>query len=207
MITRRHALASLAAGSLSAPAMLRAQAPTNWIAYSYVPAATLAPAKVFGEIVERVSKETNGGFQIKYHLGGSLSIKVTDITTAVGDDVIQLGDDGFQQGNVPITGILRLPMLITNAQEFEKALAIMKPYVAKAYDKKGSTVLVDLLFPGADRLVEQEAHLARGPQGPEDPRHLARADRVSEALRRQRPHRRRAPRCRRRWSAASSTAC
>jgi TRAP-type transport system periplasmic protein len=147
MITRRHALASLAAGSLSAPAMLRAQAPTNWIAYSYVPAATLAPAKVFGEIVERVSKETNGGFQIKYHLGGSLSIKVTDITTAVGDDVIQLGDDGFQQGNVPITGILRLPMLITNAQEFEKALAIMKPYVAKAYDKKGSTVLATYYFP------------------------------------------------------------
>ena len=99
------------------------------------------------EIVERVSKETNGGFQIKYHLGGSLSIKVTDITTAVGDDVIQLGDDGFQQGNVPITGILRLPMLITNAQEFEKALAIMKPYVAKAYDKKGSTVLSTYYFP------------------------------------------------------------
>src|SRR6267154_5500333 len=147
MITRRHTLAVLAAGSVSAPAMLRAQAPTSWIAYSYVPAATLAPAKVFGEIVERVSKETNGGFQIKYHLGGSLSIKVTDITTAVGDDVIQLGDDGFQQGNVPITGILRLPMLITNAQEFEKALAIMKPYVDKAYDKKGSTVLSTYYFP------------------------------------------------------------
>jgi TRAP-type C4-dicarboxylate transport system substrate-binding protein len=147
MITRRHTLAGLAAGSVSAPALLRAQAPTSWIAYSYVPAATLAPAKVFGEIVERVSKETNGGFQIKYHLGGSLSIKVTDITTAVGDDVIQIGDDGFQQGNVPITGILRLPMLITNAQEFEKALAIMKPYVDKAYDKKGATVLSTYYFP------------------------------------------------------------
>jgi len=60
MITRRHTLAGLAAGSVSAPALLRAQAPTSWIAYSYVPAATLAPAKVFGEIVERVSKETNG---------------------------------------------------------------------------------------------------------------------------------------------------
>src|SRR6476469_10670214 len=146
MITRRHDLAGLAAGSVSAPALVRAQA-TNWIAYSYVPAATLAPAKVFQEIIERVSKETNGGFTIKYHLGGSLSIKVTDITTAVGDNVIQLGDDGFQQGNVPITGILRLPMLITNAQEFEKALAIMKPYVAKAYDKKGSTVLATYYFP------------------------------------------------------------
>ena len=143
------------------------------------------------EIVERVAKETNGGFQIKYHLGGSLTIKVTDITTAVGDDVIQIGDDGFQQGNVPITGILRLPMLITNAQEFEKALAVMKPYVDKAYDKKGVDRARDLLLPDADRLVEQEAHLARRLQGPEDPRHLARADRVLEALRRQRTHRRR----------------
>ena len=113
MITRRHTLATLAAGSLAAPSVLHAQAPTSWTAYTYVPAATLAPAKVFQEIIARVSKETNGGLQIKYHLGGSLTIKATDITTAVGDNVIQLGDDGFLQGNVPITGILRLPMLIT----------------------------------------------------------------------------------------------
>ena len=147
MITRRHTLAALAAGSISTPAALWAQASTSWLAYTYVPAATIAPAKVFQEIIERVSKETNGGFTIKYHLGGSLSIKVTDITTAVGDNVIQLGDDGFQQGNIPITGILRLPMLITNAQEFEKALAIMKPYIDKAYDKKGATVLSTYYFP------------------------------------------------------------
>jgi TRAP-type C4-dicarboxylate transport system substrate-binding protein len=147
MITRRRALRTVAAASALAPTISRAQASVNWIAYSYVPAATLAPAKVFQEIIERVAKETNNGFQIKYHLGGSLSIKVTDITTAVGDDVIQLGDDGFQQGNVPITGILRLPMLITTTQEFEKALAIMKPYVDKAYDKKGVTVLTTYYFP------------------------------------------------------------
>ena len=147
MITRRHAIAGLAAGSVSAPAILRAQTAVNWLAYSYVPAATLAPAKVFQEIIERVAKETNNGFQIKYHLGGSLSIKVTDITTAIGDNVIQVGDDGFQQGNVPITGILRLPMLITSTQEFDKALAVMKPYVDKAYDKRGSTVLSTYYFP------------------------------------------------------------
>jgi TRAP-type C4-dicarboxylate transport system substrate-binding protein len=146
MITRRHTLAVLAAGSVAAPAVLRAQT-TTWIVYTYVPAATLAPAKVFQEIVERVAKETNGGLQLKYHLGGSLTIKGTDITTAVGDNVIQIGDDGMQQGNVPITGILRLPMLITNRQEFDKALAVMKPYVEKAYDKRGSTVLSTYYFP------------------------------------------------------------
>ena len=147
MITRRHTMAALAASSVAAPAVLRAQGTTTWTFYTYVPAATLAPAKVFQEIIERVSKETNGGFQLKYHLGGALTIKATDITTAVGDNVIQIGDDGFQQGNVPITGILRLPMLITSTAEFEKALAVMKPYVEKAYDKKGSTVLSTYYFP------------------------------------------------------------
>lgn len=147
MITRRQTMAALAASSVAAPAVLRAQGTTTWTVYTYVPAATLAPAKVFQEIIERVSKETNGGFQLKYHLGGALTIKATDITTAVGDNVIQIGDDGFQQGNVPITGILRLPMLITSTAEFEKALAVMKPYVAKAYDKKGSTVLSTYYFP------------------------------------------------------------
>ena len=61
--------------------------PRPWLTIS---AATLAPARVFQEIVERVSKETNGGLQLKYHLGGSLTIKGTDITTAVGDNVIQI---------------------------------------------------------------------------------------------------------------------
>ena len=147
MITRRQAIAALAASPVAAPAVLRAQGTVTWTVYTYVPAATLAPARVFQEIIERVSKETNGGFQLKYHLGGALTIKATDITPAVGDNVIQIGDDGFQQGNVPITGILRLPMLITSTAEFEKALAIMKPYVDKAYDKRGSTVLSTYYFP------------------------------------------------------------
>ena len=147
MITRRQAIAAMAVSPVAAPAVLRAQGTVSWTVYTYVPAATLAPAKVFQEIIERVSKETNGGFQLKYHLGGALTIKATDITTAVGDNVIQIGDDGFQQGNVPITGILRLPMLVTSTTEFEKALAVMKPYVERAYDKKGSTVLTTYYFP------------------------------------------------------------
>ncbi|MFI5031568.1 MAG: TRAP transporter substrate-binding protein DctP [Reyranellales bacterium] len=146
-ITRRHTLAGLAAGSFAAPATLRAQSPTTWVVYTYVPAATLAPARVFQEIVERVAKETNGQLLLKYHLGGALTIKGTDITTAVGDNVIQIGDDGMQQGNVPISGILRLPMLITTTAELDKALAVMKPYIDKAYDKLGATVLTTYYFP------------------------------------------------------------
>ena len=177
------------------------------------PTATCRPPrwrrlKAFQEIIARVAKETNNGFEIKYHLGGSLSIKVTDITTAVGDNVIQLGDDGFQQGNVPITGIPRLRHAgrTQYQQFFEKALAIMKPYIDKAYDKKGVDGAVDLLFPGADRLVEQEAHLARRLQGPEI---RATSPEQIEFLKRFGANGLTvgAPKCRRRWSAAWSTAC
>jgi TRAP-type C4-dicarboxylate transport system substrate-binding protein len=147
MITRRHVVGALAAAPLAAPAVLRAAQPITWIFYTQVPAATLVPARLSMELVERVAKETDGGFQIKYHLGGSLTIKATDITTAVGDNVVQIGDDAFQQGNVPITGILRLPMLITSAPEFEKAMAVMRPYAERAYDKKGATLLANYYFP------------------------------------------------------------
>ena len=149
MITRRQTIATLAAGAVAAPAVLRAQSPTTWIVYTYVPAATLAPAKVFQEIIERVAKETNGGFQLKYHLGGALTIKATDITTAVGDNIVQIGDDGFQQGNVPITGILRLPMLITNTAEFEKALARMAVGTVAPVDTRYGLHIVAL-----DRRIE-----------------------------------------------------
>ena len=157
-ITRRHALATLAAGH-GCCARRAASPGADDLDRLHLRAGghTGAGARCLSEIVERVSKETNGGFQLKYHLGGALTIKGTDITTAVGDNVIQIGDDGFQQGNVPITGILRLPMLITNPQEFEKALAVMKPYVDRGLRQAGLDRAGDLLFPGADRLVEQEA--------------------------------------------------
>ena len=41
-----------------------------------------------------------------------MPIKADSITAAVGDNVIQFGDDGFATGTIPITGVLRLPMLL-----------------------------------------------------------------------------------------------
>ena len=126
--------------------MLRAQTPRPGSSTPRAGGDAGAGARVAGD-----RREGRQGDQrqllLKYHLGGSLTIKGTDITTAVGDNIMQMGDDGMQQGNVPITGILRLPMLITSTQEFDKALAMMHPYVDSAYDKKGATVLTTYYFP------------------------------------------------------------
>ena len=44
----------------------------------------------------------------------------------------QMGDDGYFLGNVPIGGVLRLPMLLRTLADYDKAAAIMKPYLEKA---------------------------------------------------------------------------
>ena len=63
MITRRRTLATLAAGSAAAagmaPGTLLAQS-VSWTAYTYTPAATIAPAKVFQEIIDSSTRSRPG---------------------------------------------------------------------------------------------------------------------------------------------------
>ena len=125
----------------------RAQSGTTWNAYTYTPAATLAPARGLARIAEGIDKASNGALKIRVHLGGSLPIGATDISNALSDNVVQLGDDGFFHGNLPITGILRLPMLITTPEEFDKAVAVMRPYFEQAYAAKGVVLLGQYYFP------------------------------------------------------------
>ena len=105
----------------------RAHAAENWDLYIYNPVATVAAVKGMNVIIEQIEKETAGELKIRLHLGGSLPINTTNITPAVSDDVVQMGDDGYFLGNIPIGGILRLPMLIRTRDEYAKAAAIVDP--------------------------------------------------------------------------------
>jgi TRAP-type transport system periplasmic protein len=85
--------------------------------------------------------------RFRLHLGGSLPINTTTITQAVSDDVVQMGDDGYFTGNVPIGGVLRLPMLIRSRDEYGKAAGVVDPYLETAFGKKGLVVLGQYLYP------------------------------------------------------------
>lgn len=147
-ISRRHFLAAgAAAAATGASSRASAQGATNWTAYTYTPAATLAPARGLNRIIEDIDKASSGAVKIRLHLGGSLPITTTDISNALSDNVIQLGDDGLFHGNLPITGILRLPMLIATTTEFDKAVEIMRPYFEKAYAAKGVMLLGQYYYP------------------------------------------------------------
>lgn len=129
--------------SLVSPAV----AAEKWDLYVYNAVSTVAAVKGLTTVIEQIDKETNGELTVRLHLGGSLPINTTTITQAVSDDVVQMGDDGYFLGNVPIGGVLRLPMLIRSPAEYQKAAAIMQPYLEKAFEKKGVLVLGQYLYP------------------------------------------------------------
>jgi TRAP-type C4-dicarboxylate transport system substrate-binding protein len=119
----------------------------KWDLYVYNAVGTVAAVKGLDTTIAQIEKETGGELSIRLHLGGSLPINTTTITQAVSDDVVQMGDDGYFLGNVPIGGVLRLPMLLRTLSDYDKAAAIMTPYLTRAFEKKGLVVLGQYLYP------------------------------------------------------------
>jgi len=116
----RMTAAMFALALLSAP-VGPAVAAEKWDLYVYNPVSTVAAVKGLNTVIEQIEKETGGELSIRLHLGGSLPINTTTITQAVSDDVVQMGDDGYFLGNVPIGGVLRLPMLLRTLADYDKA--------------------------------------------------------------------------------------
>jgi TRAP-type C4-dicarboxylate transport system substrate-binding protein len=138
------ALVIIAATVLAPPA---ATAATTWDAYISNPVATPPAARAVARLADEVREKTNGDLIINVHLGGSLPIKVEGITAAVGDNVIQFADDTFATGTVPVTGVLRLPMLLQSSSELAKAMEIVGPYLDASYGKRGIVVLSQYSYP------------------------------------------------------------
>lgn len=120
---------------------------TVWECYVSASAANLPSVRGIVRLIDSVRRQTNGELEINLHVGGSLPIKVTDITAAVGDNVVQLADDGVATDTIPIIAILRLPMLLRSYQDLDKAMAILRPHLDDAYGKRGIVVLGQYGYP------------------------------------------------------------
>jgi TRAP-type C4-dicarboxylate transport system substrate-binding protein len=143
---KKHLMRAAAAAMLFLGAA-HSQAATVWEAYVYNPVASQPSVAAVARMIEDIKKGTNGELEINLHLGGSLPIKADGITAALSDGVIQIGDDGFATGTIPITAILRLPMLIQSPAELKKAMDILRPHLDDAYGKRGIVVLGQYSYP------------------------------------------------------------
>jgi TRAP-type C4-dicarboxylate transport system substrate-binding protein len=124
-----------------------ARAATNWECYVYNPVASQPSVQAVQRLADEVKQKTNGDLNITVHLGGSLPIKADGITAAVADNVVQIADDGFSTGTIPISAILRLPMLLQSYAEMDKAMAILRPHLDADYAKRGIVVLGQYTYP------------------------------------------------------------
>jgi TRAP-type transport system periplasmic protein len=124
-----------------------AAAAEDWNFYMHQSAPNFATSRGAKLFTEEIEKATNGELKVRLHLAGTLQINASNITQAVGENVVQIGDDLFNSGNIPVAGIMRLPMLIESYDDFAKADAVLKPYVDKAYREKGSTLLASYTYP------------------------------------------------------------
>lgn len=124
-----------------------AHAATTWEAYVYNPVASQPAVAATIRFIDEVKQKTDGQLLINIHLGGSLPIKADGITAAVSDNIVQFGDDGFATGTIPITGMLRLPLLLQNYDDLAKAMEIIRPNLEAAYAKRGIVVLGQYTYP------------------------------------------------------------
>ena len=142
-------LAAAAAAISAAFALFSAGAAAaeTWKFYMHQSAPNFATSRGAKLLTEEIEKATNGELKMQLHLSGTLQINASDITQAVGENIVQIGDDLFNSGNVPLAGIPRLPMLIQSYDDFAKAAAVLQPYIEKAFAAKGSTVLAAYTYP------------------------------------------------------------
>ncbi len=136
---------ALAAG-LSALSVNPAGA-TDWVYYTPQSSPQYITPRGGELFAEKVKQLTNGSLNIKFRLFGSLNIQAADVTQAVADNVIQMGDDQIFSGNIPLAGIVKLPGLAGTFEEYDKAEAAVRPTVAAGYLDKGVVVLHDFTIP------------------------------------------------------------
>jgi TRAP-type C4-dicarboxylate transport system substrate-binding protein len=146
-VARARASVTVAAIVLLLGAGAPVRAAEQWNFYMHQSAPNFATSRGAKLFTEEIEKATAGELKVRLHLSGTLQISASNITQAVGENVVQLGDDLFNSGNIQVAGIPRLPMLVQTYEDFAKADVVLKPYIEKAFAQKGSTVLASYTYP------------------------------------------------------------
>ena len=118
-----------------------------WQAYTFWGTPTVVGSKGFRKLVDDIEQASAGEIKIKFNLGGTLGINATNINSAVSDDIVQIADDAFYQGTVPIATLPLLPLLVQNIGEMDKVMQLVWPLAERDYAKKGVTVLGYYVYP------------------------------------------------------------
>lgn len=143
---RRTVLSGLASAPLLS--VLPARAATQWDFYTFV-GLTHPIAVQLRQFADEVKKRSNGDLVINVRLAGELPFKANEVVKITGDGQVQLGEALalFTTGSAPLTGVTGLPMFLRTPEETQKAMPIIRKYVAKQFEKHEVKVLFHYLWP------------------------------------------------------------
>ena len=119
----------------------------EWNFYHHQSAPLFATSRGAKLITEELEKATSGELKTRLHLSGTLQIAPNNITPAVAGNVVQMADDLFNSGNIPVAGIPRLPGLVRSYEEFAKTAEVLRPYLVKAFAEKGIVMIGEYTYP------------------------------------------------------------
>lgn len=119
----------------------------QWQAYTYWGTPNVIASKNFRKLTEDIEQVSGGEVKIKFNLGGTLGINANNINATVSEDVVQIADDAYYQGTVPIAAISGLPFLVRSIDDMNKLMAIVRPLAERDYAKRGITVLGYYVYP------------------------------------------------------------
>ena len=142
MRSSRIALAIATAFAFATPALA-----VDWNFYHHQSAPLFATSRGAKMLSEEIEKATNGELKARLHLSGTLQIAPNNITPAVASGVVQMADDLFNSGNIPVAGIPRLPGLVRSYEEFAKTAEVLRPYLVKAFADKGIVMIGEYTYP------------------------------------------------------------
>jgi len=137
-------VSGLLAGTVLAAAPAKAETLNLYTAQSSPKIAVIRGLERF---VEGVKTESGGELELRLHLAKTLQIDTNDITGAVAANVVQLGDDLFFSGSVPLGAVLRLPFLIGGTENAAAAEDASFGLAAEKFKALGVTALCGYIAP------------------------------------------------------------
>jgi len=146
MNIKNSLLSALLAVPLAISGMQIASAETLNL-YTVQASANLPQVQGMQRLADLLEERTSGELKIQVHLAGTLQIDAGDVTTAVASNVVQMADDFVYSGNVPVAGVVRLPLIIGSRDDLPGAKAAAFDIAKEAYAEKGVTLLGSYTVP------------------------------------------------------------
>ncbi len=137
----------LALAAFAAPAA--APAAETWQCYTYVAAASDPVYQHLQALAEQIDKAADGQLDVACHVGGALPVNVSTIAQSISQGTLQFGliDSLSYNSLVPFAGVLSLPGLFGNAQQFAAGAAALKPGLEAAFAQRGVKLLGISTYP------------------------------------------------------------